>query len=189
MGPKSPHDRLDSTRAILLLIGLTATLTGCGAEKATGPGNSDTPRAAPPAQMTGVWRFATASPGSYYDNTGHFLNGSGGSSSVTLTADGHVVLAQLQESAIYGCRTTNYKQFKGTVVVHDTTMTLYLTQNTEHGEGTCGVKTFDAPLPTETDNWAWKIIEQAAPDPRLLWLVDVPTGTDLGHFAFQPPAQ
>lgn len=188
MRPNAPRDRLDSTRATLFLTCLAAALAACGADKATGPG-TDTPKGATPAQMTGLWRFATASPGSYYDNTGHFWNGSGGSSSVTLSADGHVVLAQLQESAAYGCRVTDYKQFQGTVVVHDTTMTLYLTHNTEHGEGTCGAKTFDAPLPNETDNWAWKIIDQPAPDPRLLWLVDVPTGADLGHFAYQTPGQ
>lgn len=137
-----------------LLIAMLALSIGCSKtdDNPAGPdgdGVSNTPRTPVQQELIGQWHVGTIGLTNFYNTTtGQWTGGRGLGMFYKLNADGTFEYGWHGQVTNYGCATRGMVFRRGTVVVNDSTLTMYDNYGRAMGEYTCAPSSnFDRPDP------------------------------------------
>ena len=177
-----------ASHALTILLGaaLTTALTACGgADKPNGPGPNPQTGSVPP-ELVGSWNLVGVSETGWTDPvSGVYTPATQISITRTFQTDGQYEEVTYEKEMVAGCWTSIFDDFKGVATARDTLLTLNKSNNTEIGDGNCGVTPYQGKrLPSQTEVVAWKIDNTT--DPRALWLKPAGhTDYDIGPYLFK----
>lgn len=139
---------------LALLVGL---LSGCGG--VTGPGGTpaNTPRSAVPAELVGSWYEGSVSTINYYDPaTGAWAPPSGSGFSYTFRADGTYTHSGLIQVSTYGCTSSLFGYYTGTVTFAGDVLTTYQNGGKTKYDTNCGTSS-ETDAEAEVTNFRWTL--------------------------------
>jgi hypothetical protein len=143
-------------RIASLLFFAAFVLGGCNKDGANpyGPDGSDmnTPRTPVQQELVGIWSVGTIGYTSFYNTTnGQWTSGRGLGMFYKFSADGTFEYGWHGQVTNYGCTTRGMISRRGTVVVGDSTLTMYDNFGRAMGESNCSPSSnFDRPDPLQT---------------------------------------
>ena len=141
----------------LVMMVLVGFLSGCG--NVSGPGSvpANTPRSAVPAEMVGSWYEGSVSTIDYYDpGTGTWAPPSGSGFAYTFNADGTYEYSGILQVSTYGCTSTLFGYYTGTVTVEGNVLTTYQNGGKTKYETNCGTNSETA-AEAEVTAFGWQI--------------------------------
>lgn len=135
--------------------------------------NNTTPRTAVPAEIAGDWYNGSISTINYYNpTTGQWSPPSGTGISYKFTADGYYEKGGLLQTSLYGCTTTLFVYYKGTVAIEGSTIKFYPTYGRIKSQDNCVERfNFDKPAELKQESASWWIAADAYGVPAL-WIGD-----------------
>lgn len=138
----------------VLVVGF---LSGCGSVAGPGGVPADTPRSAVPAEMVGSWYEGNPSTINYYDPvTGAWAPPNGSGFTYTFHADGTYEYSGLLQVTTYGCTSTLFGYYTGTVTIQGAVLTTYQNGGTTKYETNCGTNSETAAEP-EVTAYGWQL--------------------------------
>lgn len=138
----------------VLLVGL---LGGCGSVAGPGGGGTNTPRSAVPAELVGSWYEGSVSSINYYDpTTGAWAPPSGSGFTYTFHADGAYEHSGLIQVSSYGCTSSLFGYYTGTVTFAGDVLTTYQNGGKTKYETNCGADS-ETDAEPEVTSFRWQL--------------------------------
>jgi hypothetical protein len=142
--------------AIILILFINF-LVGCSSVAGPGEIPGNTPRSSVPAELVGSWYEGNPSTINYYDPyTGEWAPPNGSGFTYTFGADGTYTYSGLIQVSSYGCSTTLFGYYTGTVTFEGEVLTVYQNGGQTKYETNCGTNSEEAAAP-ETTAYSWTL--------------------------------
>lgn len=132
-------------------------LAGCGGVAGPGGAPANTPRSAVPAELVGSWYEGSVSTINYYDpTTGAWAPPSGSGFTYTFYADGAYEHSGLLQVSTYGCTSSLFGYYTGTVTFAGDVLTVYQNGGKTKYETNCGTSS-ETNAEAETTAYRWTL--------------------------------
>jgi hypothetical protein len=145
-----------SLLVVLAVAGLLAPVGLASAESSAAPVPIEgAVSAGVPPELVGTWSIVAASGSQDCDDYGQCTTSFGGTETFTFLAEGGFEYSQYLASSIIGCNEVTFLDVTGTVMITDTSLTLYPEHATNSKQVTCGEDTIEEITidPTTYDWW------------------------------------